>query len=109
MFSKAFYNLANLQHFNLTFLSLNYIDNRTVIPFAGFGGSRERINSGGSDKSDRSAGYTRRPVPNEASPPPTLMYAQSPSNMEGPITFVAPELSEETLMDVRTIFRVSYN
>lgn len=74
-------------------------DTRTVIPFAGYG-SHERINSGSSDKSDKSASYVRRATSVEASPPPTVMYAQSPSNMEGPITFVAPELSEETLMDV---------
>lgn len=77
-----------------------YLETRTVIPFAGFGGSREHINSGGSDKSDRSGSYVRRTTSTEASPPPALMYAQSPSNMEGPIAFVAPELSEETLMDV---------
>lgn len=75
-------------------------ENRTIIPFAG---SRERINSGSSDKSnslerERSSSYLRRGTSTEASPPPSLMYAQSPSNMEGPIMFVAPELSEETLM-----------
>ncbi|XP_052246716.1 serine/threonine-protein kinase unc-51-like isoform X4 [Dreissena polymorpha] len=71
---------------------------RHVIPFAGFSsGSRERINSGGSEKSDRGTGFTRRVPSLEHSPP--AMYAQSPSNMEGPIAFVVPELSEETLMD----------
>lgn len=30
---------------------------------------------------------------------PSHLSAQSPGNMEGPITFVAPELVEETLMD----------
>ncbi|WAR02981.1 UNC51-like protein [Mya arenaria] len=75
-------------------------ESRQVIPFGGgFGGKRERLNSGNSDKSDRSGGYVRRGQSIEASPPPTFMYAQSPSNMEGPIAFVAPELSEETLMD----------
>lgn len=72
-------------------------ERRTMIPFAGFG-SRERINSGNSDKSDQGTGYLRRGASVGASPPP-IMYAQSPSNMEGPIAFVAPELSEETLMD----------
>lgn len=81
-------------------------ENRTVIPFAGLG-SRERINSGGSDKSERSTGYMRRGQSTEASPPPAVMYAQSPSNMEGPITFVAPELSEETLMDV-SVFMIKF-
>ena len=73
------------------------------MPFAAFGSNRERINSGGSDKSERGVSggsYSRRSQSIEASPPPTIMYAQSPSNMEGPIAIVAPELSEETLMDV---------
>ena len=73
---------------------------RTVIPFAG---SRKRLNSDNSDKAgslDRgsSIGFFNPGL--ETSPPPSLMYAQSPPNMEGPITFVAPELAEETLMDV---------
>jgi hypothetical protein len=33
-----------------------------------------------------------------------LAFAQSPPNMEGPIMFVAPELAEETLMDVSAAF-----
>jgi len=41
----------------------------------------------------------------EDSPGKTMAFAQSPPNMEGPIMFVAPELAEETLMDVsETIF-----
>ena len=37
------------------------------------------------------------------SPGKTMAFAQSPPNMEGPIMFVAPELAEETLMDVSRI------
>ncbi|XP_045172777.2 serine/threonine-protein kinase ULK2-like [Mercenaria mercenaria] len=91
-------SMLSQQLFKAAFGESPQQDTRTVIPFAGFG-SRERINSGNSDKSDRSATYIRRGTSLEASPPPALMYAQSPSNMEGPIAFVAPELSEETLMD----------
>ena len=73
---------------------------RTVIPFAG---SRKRLNSDNSDKTGslERGGSVRFSL--ETSPPPSLMYAQSPPNMEGPITFVAPELAEETLMDVSFI------
>ncbi|XP_052800212.1 serine/threonine-protein kinase ULK2-like isoform X2 [Mya arenaria] len=99
-------NAAYLRHHpytvpeNLQGMEFNGNESRQVIPFGGgFGGKRERLNSGNSDKSDRSGGYVRRGQSIEASPPPTFMYAQSPSNMEGPIAFVAPELSEETLMD----------
>lgn len=74
---------------------------RTVIPFAG---GRKRLNSDNSEKMGSlerggSTGFFRPGASLETSPPPSLMYAQSPPNMEGPITFVAPELAEETLMD----------
>ncbi|XP_060584865.1 serine/threonine-protein kinase ULK2-like isoform X3 [Ruditapes philippinarum] len=91
-------SMLSQQLFKAAFGESPQQDSRTMIPFAGFG-SRERINSGNSDKSERSVTYVRRGTSVEASPPPALMYAQSPSNMEGPIAFVAPELSEETLMD----------
>ncbi|KAL3856691.1 hypothetical protein ACJMK2_011416 [Sinanodonta woodiana] len=75
-----------------------------IIPFAqGYGVKRERVNSSDSEKSrsaergERSSGYFRRN--SETSPPLSLLYAQSPPNMEGPIKFIAPELTEETLMD----------
>ncbi|XP_067685830.1 serine/threonine-protein kinase unc-51-like isoform X2 [Haliotis asinina] len=77
-----------------------------MITYSGRTGSRERLNSGGSDKTgslerERSSSYFRRnsAYNMETSPPASGMYAKSPPNMEGPITFVAPELSEETLMD----------
>ncbi|XP_046366346.1 serine/threonine-protein kinase unc-51-like isoform X4 [Haliotis rufescens] len=77
-----------------------------MITYSGRTGSRERLNSGGSDKTgsmerERSSSYFRRSsnYNMETSPPASGLYAQSPPNMEGPITFVAPELSEETLMD----------
>ncbi|KAL4223474.1 Serine/threonine-protein kinase ulk2 [Mactra antiquata] len=101
-------SMLSQQLFKAAFGESPQQESRTIIPFAGFG-SRERINSGSSDKSERSTttttpgggggGYVRRGQSTEASPPPAVLYAQSPSNMEGPITFVAPELSEETLMD----------
>ncbi|KAK3085030.1 hypothetical protein FSP39_023107 [Pinctada imbricata] len=47
---------------------------------------------------DRSGLY-RRHSANSPSPPPNVMFAQSPPNMEGPVAFVAPGLAEETLMD----------
>lgn len=96
MIRKYLYTIVHLVLFK---------DSRTVIPFAGFGGSRERINSGGSDNVEKSGAYLRRATSASTSPPPAIMYAQSPSNMEGPITFVAPELSEETLMDVSCSLR----
>ncbi|KAJ8312952.1 hypothetical protein KUTeg_010325 [Tegillarca granosa] len=81
----------------------------TVVPYnSGWGGSKERLSSPSSEKpmsidNETSSGYFRHRTPSESSPPPSLMYAQSPPNMEGPIAFVAPELCEETLMDtVRT-------
>ncbi|XP_046543284.1 serine/threonine-protein kinase ULK2-like isoform X4 [Haliotis rubra] len=77
-----------------------------MITYSGRTGSRERLNSGGSDKTgsmerERSSSYFRRnsTFNMETSPPASGMYAKSPPYMEGPITFVAPELSEETLMD----------
>ncbi|XP_033747712.1 serine/threonine-protein kinase unc-51-like isoform X2 [Pecten maximus] len=79
----------------------------SVVPFssAGWRGSKEKVGSlgsPGSDKSlpsdtDKSTTYVRRST--EPSPPPSAIFAQSPSNMEGPVTFVAPGLAEETLMD----------
>ena len=55
-----------------------------------------------------STGFFRPGLSLETSPPPSMMYAQSPPNMEGPITFVAPELAEETLMDVGvTLYRTT--
>ncbi|KAK3591533.1 hypothetical protein CHS0354_031645 [Potamilus streckersoni] len=75
-----------------------------IIPFAqGFGVKLDRVNSLDSDKpglaemGERSSCYFRRN--SETTPPPSLLYTQSPPNMEGPITFIAPELTEETLMD----------
>lgn len=78
-----------------------------LVPWAG---SRERLASLGSDKErvspssmelDRHmpSGPHRNSTLMETSPPSSHPFAQSPSNMEGPITFVPPELSEETLMD----------
>ena len=37
------------------------------------------------------------------SPSGHVTYCSSPPDMEGPISFVAPELAEETLMDVRVL------
>ncbi|KAL5016889.1 hypothetical protein ScPMuIL_006478 [Solemya velum] len=73
----------------------------TVVPISGWG-SRERMISQGSDTgSDKDASpFNRRNSAfMETSPPSSLLFAQSPPNMEGPITFVAPELAEDTLMD----------
>lgn len=36
----------------------------------------------------------------EASPPNSLMYAASPPSIDTTMPFVAPELAEDTLMDV---------
>ena len=62
--------------------------------------ARERSNS----LKDRSGSFdkgARRSSPYEVeSPTSRVPYCQSPPNMEGPISFVAPELAEETLMDV---------
>ncbi|OWF55296.1 Serine/threonine-protein kinase unc-51 [Mizuhopecten yessoensis] len=79
----------------------------SVVPFSsgGWRGSKEKVSSlgsPGSDKSlpsdtDKSTTYVRRNA--EPSPPPSVIFAQSPSNMEGPVAFVAPGLAEETLMD----------
>ncbi|XP_025089780.1 serine/threonine-protein kinase unc-51-like isoform X1 [Pomacea canaliculata] len=79
----------------------------TIIPWSG---SRERLVSLGTDKErgspsalehERAISATprRNSMLMETSPPSSLMFAASPPNMEGPIMFVAPELSEETLMD----------
>ncbi|XP_056008993.1 serine/threonine-protein kinase ULK2-like isoform X12 [Ostrea edulis] len=45
----------------------------------------------------RAGSYLRRTF-SATTPPSNLMFAQSPPNMEGPVTFVAPGLAEETLM-----------
>lgn len=47
----------------------------------------------------RAGSYLRRTF-SATTPPSNLMFAQSPPNMEGPVTFVAPGLAEETLMGV---------
>lgn len=93
----------------------------TIIPWSG---SRERLVSLGTDKErgspsalehERAISATprRNSMLMETSPPSSLMFAASPPNMEGPIMFVAPELSEETLMDVSevillVIFKISF-
>ncbi|XP_050408202.1 serine/threonine-protein kinase ULK2 isoform X2 [Patella vulgata] len=74
----------------------------TVVPFSnGRSNSRENIDKQSSLERERSSSFFRRSSSSfmETSPPVSGLYAQSPPNMEGPITFVAPELSEETLMD----------
>ncbi len=59
--------------------------------------------SGSFDHPDRckrdSGGYS---TDVESPSPGRIPYCTSSPNMEGPITFVAPELIEETLMDVST-------
>ncbi|XP_070206130.1 serine/threonine-protein kinase unc-51-like [Littorina saxatilis] len=70
-------------------------------------GSRERLTSVGCDK-DRGSPSSlehERAIPAaqrclEQSPPSSMMFAASPTNMESPRPhFVVPELSEDTLMD----------
>lgn len=81
-----------------------------VVPMSGWG-SRERMISQGSDTGsdkDVSPFNRRNSAFMETSPPSSLLYAQSPPNMEGPITFVAPELAEDTLMDVRMFLITVY-
>ncbi|XP_041349948.1 serine/threonine-protein kinase unc-51-like [Gigantopelta aegis] len=63
-----------------------------------FVNEKEKI---GSLERERSSSFLKRTSSTfmESSPPTSQMYAQSPPNMEGPVTFIAPELSEDTLMN----------
>lgn len=77
-----------------------------VIQYGSIGGSKEILSSPmkercGSCDSDKSGLYLQKVA---QSPSPPMLFAQSPSNMEGPVAFIAPGLNEETLMDVRFDF-----
>ncbi|KAL3856693.1 hypothetical protein ACJMK2_011418 [Sinanodonta woodiana] len=58
---------------------------------------RNSDRSGSAERGACSPGYFRRN--SETSPSLSLVYTPSPPNMEGPIKFTAPELTEETIMD----------
>ena len=75
-----------------------------VVPYSGSQGSLHHTSTNPSLR-ERAPSFPRQrhlsgPQAGEEAPPSSLPYAQSPPNMEGPIMFVAPELAEETLMDV---------
>ncbi|XP_064613166.1 serine/threonine-protein kinase unc-51-like [Liolophura sinensis] len=94
------------QLFRTAFAGNSNMPQGTVARYSGSPRSRERSSSLGWDRGpialdqERSSTFFRRGSAYvESSPPGSFLYAQSPPNMEGPITFVAPELQEETLMD----------
>lgn len=86
-----------------------------MVAFSGWTSPRERSGSTGNDRCnvvdrERSSAYFKRSSNTiDTSPPVSLLYAQSPPNMEGPVAFVAPELLEETLMDVCNASCVQHN
>ena len=79
--------------------------NNMMVPYSGSNTSLNRVGSNSSLGAERGDPTFRRQRTYsgcglEDSSPSSLPYTHSPGNMEGPITFVAPELAEETLMDV---------
>ena len=82
--------------------SLNHNNSNTSLRDLSDLATRQRRPSNGNDEAcSRQRSYSSGCY--EDSPAHTMTFAQSPPNMEGPIMFVAPELAEETLMDVRNI------
>jgi len=97
------YYVLDAQPVNVFVLFFTAFNNQgTVLPYGGgWRGSKDKIGSPGSDKTgsfetEKSASYFRQGT----DPSPTIMFAQSPPNMEGQVTVVAPSLAEDTLMDV---------
>ena len=68
-------------------------------------GSREAGSSSSSmSRTGSNSSLTRQRTYSDGTDP-HMMAAQSSPNMEGPISFVAPELQEETLMDVSFFYQ----
>ena len=74
----------------------------SAMPIVPFSPLRPRSDSNARERRN-SIGFLDSPSPN------SVPYAQSPPNMEGPILFEAPELAEETLMDVSTVCILVYS
>lgn len=76
--------------------------NNSMVPYSSSQGSLHHVASAPGLR-DRTTSLSRqRRLSGAEEAPSNLPFTQSPPNMEGPIMFVAPELAEETLMDVST-------
>ena len=78
---------------------------QSVVPFGTHPTSTPLKDRTNSYKEHGTSPYERRgPISPKSHKTDFTKFAQSPSNMEGPISFIGPELAEETLMNVSFYF-----